>query len=342
MFLDRFNYDLPKSLIADRPVNPRHNSRLLKLKKNTIQESLVKDIPQYLNDNDLIIFNDSKVIKARVIGLSNNRKFELLFTNSISSYIWSALIKPFKKINKGDVINFADDFSVSVLSKNNNGLVSVELNNKEENFLNLFEKYGSVPIPPYIQKIRNADDKDIDDYQSIFAKNIGSVAAPTASLHFTDSLIAKLKNKGIEISTVTLHIGLGTFLPIKVKNLNDHVMHEEYGEVSEEVIEKIYKTKSRNGRIITIGTSSMRILESAFSNNIKKEFKGNTSLFIKPGFQFKIVDMLITNFHLPKSTLLMLVCAFAGKENIFKAYQYAIENKYRFFSYGDAMLLYRL
>ena len=342
MLLDQFNYDLPKSLIAARPAYPRHNSRLLRLQKNILQDSFVKYLTNYIDDNDLIIFNDSKVIKARVIGICNKRKYELLFINTKSRYVWNALIKPYKKISEGDIIFFADNFSVSVLSKSNNGMIALELINKEESFLNLIQNYGSIPIPPYIQKIRNTDEMDNDDYQSIFAKNIGSVAAPTASLHFTDSLISNLKNKGVGISTITLHIGLGTFLPIKVENINDHVMHEEYGEVSEDVIEKIYNTKSKNGRIISVGTSSMRILESAFSKNIKKEFKGNTSLFIKPGYQFKIVDMLITNFHLPKSTLLMLVCAFAGKDNILKAYKHAIENKYRFFSYGDAMLLYRL
>ena len=342
MLLDQFNYDLPKSLIAARPADPRHSARLLRLQKSILQDSFVKNLTNYIDDNDLIIFNDSKVIKARVIGICKKRKYELLFINSKSRYVWNALIKPYKKINEGDIIFFEDNFSVSVLSKSNNGMIALELINKEESFLNLIQNYGSIPIPPYIQKIRNADERDNDDYQSIFAKNIGSIAASTASLHFTDSLISDLKNKGIGISTITLHIGLGTFLPIKVKNVNDHVMHEEYGEVSEDVIEKIYKTKSKNGRIISVGTSSMRILESAFSNNIQKEFKGNTSLFIKPGYQFKIVDMLITNFHLPKSTLLMLVCAFAGKDNILKAYKHAIENNYRFFSYGDAMLLYRL
>lgn len=341
MLLNQFNYDLPKELIAERPVNPRHNSRLLKVQKNVFEDSLVKNIPNYLNSNDLIIFNDTKVIKARLEGLINKRNFEILLLKNTELNIWKALVKPYKKIKVGDILIFGNEFTASVLSKHSEGIICLNLNCNKNQLSQLLKKYGTTPIPPYIQKLRKTDKRDDIEYQSIFAKNEGSVAAPTASLHFTDLLINEIKNKGVQIRTVTLHIGLGTFSPIKVSNINDHIMHEEYGEIPVNVIKKIKETKLKNGRVIAIGTSTVRILESAFQNQINRNFKGETNLFIKPGFKFNVVDILLTNFHLPKSTLLMLVCAFAGKENIFRAYNYAIKNKYRFFSYGDAMLLYR-
>ncbi|PPR77706.1 MAG: S-adenosylmethionine:tRNA ribosyltransferase-isomerase [Alphaproteobacteria bacterium MarineAlpha2_Bin1] len=341
MQLNQFNYDLPKKLIADRPAYPRDNSKLLKVRKGNFEDSLIKCIPKYFSKNDLIIFNDTKVIKSRLIGYKSNRKFEVLLINNISSNEWKALVKPYKKVNVGDNLVFGDNLSGYVLSKENAGLVLLNLNCKIDHLSKLLDKYGSIPIPPYIQKMRNTDERDDVDYQSIFAKNEGSVASPTASLHFTESLLNELISNGVQISTITLHIGLGTFLPVKVENINDHIMHDEYGEISMNVINKINDTKSKNGRIISVGTSTMRILETAFLNKNNKEFKGNTNIFIKPGFKFNVVDILLTNFHLPKSTLLMLVCAFAGKDNIFRAYRYAIENEYRFYSYGDAMLLYR-
>ena len=341
MKINEFNYDLPKKLIADRPIYPRDNSKLLKVKKHTIEDSFIKSIPKYLSDNDLIIFNDTKVIKARLIGFRDNKKFEVLLINNLYSNNWKALVKPFNKINEGDYLVFGESLTGTVKSKVNGGIIYIHLNCKISQLPKLLDKYGSIPIPPYIQKSRDTDDRDNIDYQSIFAKKEGSVASPTASLHFTESLVDELSFKGVNISTITLHIGLGTFLPVKVDNINDHIMHEEYGEISKNVMDKINETKLKNGRIISVGTSTMRILETAFLSNNYKEFKGNTNIFIKPGFKFNVVDILLTNFHLPKSTLLMLVCAFAGKDNIFRAYHHAINNGYRFYSYGDAMLLYR-
>ena len=346
MDLSNFDYDLPNRLIASRPVRPRSNAKLLFYSNRLIKDYNFVNLPDLLCEKDLLIFNNTKVLPALLYGYvnSNNndkkRKFELILVNQINDKSWFCICKPLKKIHSGDYIFFSDRLNAQVLNKNKKGLIlKFEF---EGNFFNHLNNVGIMPIPPYIRKIRNVDDLDKRDYQSIFSNKIGSIAAPTASLHFDSKLIKGLKEKGINFCFLTLHVGIGTFNPIRSENINDHKMHSEYGEINKETAEMVTKTLKSGGRVIPVGTTSLRILESLdCKNKIVKPFCGFTDIFIKPGYKFKIASGLITNFHLPKSSLFVLVSSFVGLETAKKIYSHAIKNDYRFFSYGDGSILFR-
>lgn len=335
MKIEEFDYHLPKELIAKYPVEPRDSCRLLVLDKNSgkIYHRIFKDIVDYVEEGDLIVFNDSKVIPARLIGVkeSGKAKIEVFLIRQIKENLWYALIKNIRRLKKGQKIYIADNFYVEYKEREEDKAI-VEI--YSENLMEDLEKYGHVPLPPYIE--REDEEKDKVLYQTVFAKEHGSVASPTAGLHFTTELLEKLKNKGVNTAFITLHVGLGTFKPIKVSNIEDHKMHEEFYTIPEETLELIEKTKKSGKSVIAVGTTVVRTLETFAKTGIKEGF---TDIFIYPPYKFKVVDKLVTNFHLPKSTLILLVSAFAGKENTLMAYKEAVDKKYRFYSYGDAMFI---
>jgi len=337
MNIDDFNYNLPENLIAQSPLKERRDSRLLIINptKQTLQDSFFKQFTSHLSSNDLVIFNDTKVIKARLFGKKlTGGKVELLIERIFDNTNAIALIKTSKTIKSGIEVMIDKGVYLKIISRKNN-LFHIRLN--KGSFEKLLKSYGHIPLPPYIQ--REDKEQDMIRYQTIYAKNEGAVAAPTAGLHFSQSDFKELNKKNIATSFLTLHVGSGTFQPVKVSNINDHIMHEEVYYIDANVIDAIAKTKAKGGRIIAIGTTVLRALESAFAEEVIKKDYNVTKIFIKPGFKFKVVDALFTNFHLPKSTLLMLISAFAGSKFTKKAYNHAIEKKYRFFSYGDAMFI---
>jgi len=347
-----FDYELPENLIAQYPLKNRTDSRLLIINREskTISDGLFPDILNLIQPEDLLIFNETKVIKARLFGQkSSGGKVELLIERILqdeSGEFTEALahIKTSKALKPGAGIYLLEDVALELVAKRDN-LFHVKINNnlndlnKTKNFYQLLNQQGHVPLPPYMNREDQLEDQN--RYQTVFAKTEGSVAAPTAGLHFDLNLINALKNKGVQIDHVILHVGAGTFQPVRVDKISEHVMHQEYFEVPESVVLNIQKARARGGKVIAVGTTSVRALESAALNlDLNGELKpgsGETQIFITPGFKFKVIDNLITNFHLPKSTLLMLVSALAGRELILKAYAHAIEQEYRFFSYGDAM-----
>jgi S-adenosylmethionine:tRNA ribosyltransferase-isomerase len=344
MKLSDFDYNLPDELIAEKPLENRDSSRLLVFDGNNIQDKNFPDIIDFLNPKDLLVLNDTKVIPARLEGVCDGKIAEmtLLKKQASKDEIWEVLAKPAKRLQIGADFIIADDFSAQIIGKKESGEVIVKFSS--DNFFDKLHKYGKMPLPPYIEKKRKSDDSDKNTYQTTYANSEkqGSVAAPTAGLHFTKNVFDKLKNKGIETAFVTLHVGGGTFLPVRVDDIKTHKMHSEYYEVSEATAQKINETIKSGGRIIAVGTTSLRTLESvADENGFIKSGNGETDIFIYPGYKFKIVSALITNFHLPKSTLFLLVSAFMGTENIKRAYSHAISQKYRFFSYGDSSLLIR-
>ena len=337
MNIDDFNYNLPENLIAQSPLKERRDSRLLIINptKQTLQDSFFKQFTSHLSSNDLVIFNDTKVIKARLFGKKlTGGKVELLIERIFDNTNAIALIKTSKTIKSGIEVMIDKGVYLKIISRKNN-LFHIRLN--KDTFDNLLKSYGHIPLPPYIQ--REDEEQDMIRYQTIYAKNEGAVAAPTAGLHFSQSDFKELNKKNITTAFLTLHVGSGTFQPVKVSDINDHIMHEEVYYLDANIIDAIAKTKAKGGRIIAIGTTVLRALESAFAEEVIKKDYNVTKIFIKPGFKFKVVDALFTNFHLPKSTLLMLISAFAGSKFTKKAYNHAIEKKYRFFSYGDAMFI---
>ena len=337
MNIDDFNYNLPENLIAQSPLKERRDSRLLIINptKQTLQDSFFKQFTSHLSSNDLVIFNDTKVIKARLFGKKlTGGKVELLIERIFDNTNATALIKTSKTIKSGMEVMIDKGVYLKIISRKNN-LFHIRLN--KGSFEKLLKSYGHIPLPPYIQ--REDEEQDMIRYQTIYAKNEGAVAAPTAGLHFSQSDFKELIKKNITTAFLTLHVGSGTFQPVKVSDINDHIMHEEIYYLDANIIDAIAKTKAKGGRIIAIGTTVLRALESAFAEEVIKKDYNVTKIFIKPGFKFKVVDALFTNFHLPKSTLLMLISAFAGSKFTKKAYNHAIEKKYRFFSYGDAMFI---
>ncbi|MFL3023358.1 MAG: tRNA preQ1(34) S-adenosylmethionine ribosyltransferase-isomerase QueA [Methylophilaceae bacterium] len=337
MNIDDFNYNLPENLIAQSPLKERRDSRLLIINptKQTLQDSFFKQFTSHLSSNDLVIFNDTKVIKARLFGKKlTGGKVELLIERIFDNTNAIALIKTSKTIKSGIEVMIDKGVYLKIISRKNN-LFHIRLN--KGSFEKLLKSYGHIPLPPYIQ--REDEEQDMIRYQTIYAKNEGAVAAPTAGLHFSQSDFKELNKKNITTAFLTLHVGSGTFQPVKVSDINDHIMHEEVYYLDANIIDAIAKTKAKGGRIIAIGTTVLRALESAFAEEVIKKDYNVTKIFIKPGFKFKVVDALFTNFHLPKSTLLMLISAFAGSKFTKKAYNHAIEKKYRFFSYGDAMFI---
>lgn len=341
-----FDYELPKELIAQNPIEKREFCKMMVLdkKSKTIENRHFFNILDYLKKGDILILNDTKVYPARIITKrTTGAKIEVFLlnpTNKINQ--WEALTKNAKRVKENEVLNVADDFQIKIIEKkpaeNENEIPKyiVELIFEGENVYEILNKYGSIPLPPYIS--REATKEDTTNYQTVFAKNIGSAACPTAGLHFTNELLDKIKKKGVEIAYITLNVGLGTFMPVKTENIEEHSMHYESFEIPTET-EKLINEKK--GSIIAVGTTVLRCLEATYQKNGKIiATKDKTNIFIYPPYKIKSIDKLITNFHLPKSTLVMLVSAFAGKDFIFEAYQKAIEEKYRFFSYGDCMLIY--
>ncbi len=339
MKVDLFDFNLPKSLIAEHPKSPRDHSRMLVIEDKELEDKNVFDLPSYLKPNDIIVLNDTRVIPARLYGKSSkcNRIFEIFLNKQVSSSSWSVFAKPAKYLEIGDKLAFSDNLHGTFKNKTPEIIISFD----KENLREIINNIGETPLPPYILKKRKADNKDKEDYQTVFAREGNSIAAPTAGLHFTKSLLKKISDIGAEIAYVTLDVGAGTFMPVKTKDTDDHIMHKEYYNINQDNADKINNAKEKGGRIIAVGTTSLRVLETVASNGKIQNQSGETSIFITPGYKFKIVDILLTNFHLPKSTLFMLVSAFIGIDKAHELYSYAIENKYRFYSYGDATLLYK-
>ncbi|MDF2634957.1 MAG: S-adenosylmethionine:tRNA ribosyltransferase-isomerase [Pelosinus sp.] len=338
MLLSEFDYVLPEELIAQQPCEPRDHSRLLVLDKNTgaISHQRFFDLLEHLNTGDTLVFNDTRVIPARLIGYKaeTGGKVEVFLLNRKSENDWEALVKPGKKARPGTIILFSDKLSCEILEYTDFGGRVVRFI-FEGRFEEILDELGETPLPPYITEQL----ADKERYQTVYARERGSAAAPTAGLHFTTELMKRIQDKGIHLAFVTLHVGLGTFRPVNTEQITDHVMHREYYSVLPEMAELINRTKQQGGRVIAIGTTAIRTLETATVNGVLEAKSGWTEIFIYPGYTFKIVDAAVTNFHLPKSTLLMLISALAGQENVFAAYKEAVEQKYKFFSFGDAMLI---
>lgn len=338
MKTDDFDYFLPEHLIAQTPLLKRDESRLMVLDKKTgkIEHKSFRNILDYMEKGDTLVLNDTKVIPARLYGVKEETGavIEVLLLNEISENKWKCLTKPAKRVKEGTVISFGK-LKAKCVNVFDDGIREYELI-YEGILYEILEELGQMPLPPYIhEKLKNKD-----RYQTVYAKNIGSSAAPTAGLHFTKELLNEISKKGINIVYITLHVGLGTFRPVSVTDVTKHKMHSEYFEMSEEVAHILNETKKNNHKIISVGTTSTRTLETVMSLYGKfKKCSGNTDIFIYPGYEFKAIDKLITNFHLPKSTLIMLVSAFAGKENILNAYNTAVKEEYRFFSFGDSMMI---
>ena len=339
MLLSEFDYDLPEELIAQTPCEPRNHSRLMVLdrQQQTVQHQHFYDLKNFLVPGDTLIFNDTRVMPARLIGHRDKTggKVEVFLLRRINGNEWETLVKPGKKAQPGNVICFGDELSCEILSHTDFGGRIVRFS-YDGIFEEILDRLGETPLPPYIhEKLA-----DKERYQTVYSKEQGSAAAPTAGLHFTKEMMQELETMGVNLGFVTLHVGLGTFRPVSVDKIEDHAMHKEYYSVPTETAELIATTKARGGRVIAVGTTSIRTLESAAqAKGVIEAGSGWTEIFIYPGYEFKIVDAMITNFHLPKSTLLMLISAFAGKEFVLSAYRQAVEEKYRFFSFGDAMLL---
>ena len=351
MKVSDFNYDLPEELIAQVPIKDRSASRLMVLHRNdeTIEHKTFKDIIDYLKPGDCLVRNNTKVIPARLYGIKDETgvKVEFLLLNRIegkkqnetnkNEEIWEVMVRPGRRLKEGTKVSFGEGLlRAEILETLEGGNRKVRFE-YEGIFNEILDKIGLMPLPPYIHKSL----KEKDRYQTVYAKYEGSAAAPTAGLHFTDELLEKIKQKGVEIANVTLHVGIGTFRPVKVENIEEHHMHTEHFYIKQEDVEKINKAKQNGGRIIAVGTTSCRVLESIADENTGsvKQVESDTGIFIYPGYKFKCIDGLITNFHLPESTLIMLVSAFANREFIMKAYNEAVKEKYRFFSFGDAMYI---
>ncbi len=338
-----FYYDLPEELIAQSPSELRDGCRLMVLDKATgeISHKHFFDIIDYLNPEDMLVVNSSKVIPARLLGKTDKTgaDIELLLLRALDGGIWETLVRPGKRAKLGAGFTFGGELHAEVVDVLSDGNRLVKFSYDSEKYKNIYEaldEIGNMPLPPYItKKLENKN-----DYQTVYAKEEGSAAAPTAGLHFTEELIEKIKAKGVGYAEVTLHVGLGTFRPVKVEKIEDHLMHGEYFHISDGAAEDINRRRAAGGRIIAVGTTSCRVLESVSdSDGTVNAISGETGIFIYPGYKFKAVDALITNFHLPESTLIMLVSALAGKDNVMKAYKTAVDERYRFFSFGDAMLI---
>ena len=334
-----FYYDLPKELIAQTPVEPRDSSRLLVLGRESgeIEHRHFYDIIDYLNEGDLIVANDSRVLPARIYGVKDTgARVEFLLLKQISGNRWETLCKPGRKAKAGAKFTFGDGLlSATVVEVKDDGNRVVDFD-CDENFFSTLDKIGQMPLPPYITE----ELKDQERYQTVYSHELGSAATPTAGLHFTEELMEKLRNKGVNIAYVTLHVGLGTFRPVKVDDVTKHKMHSEHYEIPKKTADLIRQTKQNGKRVIAIGTTSCRTLESVAAEHGEIiPCEGFTDIFIYPGFEFRVLDGLVTNFHLPESTLIMLVSAFAGYDNIMNAYKTAVDERYRFFSFGDAMFI---
>jgi len=355
-----FDFDLPESHIALRPAEPRDSARLLIVRDGGLEDRIIRDLPDFLQPGDALVFNDTRVIPARLSGVRERIgaegetltvAVEATLHHRDAPDVWSAFMKPGKRIKAGDRIRFGSDsdggcllgrLDATVADKGEDGLVVLRFDLAGPALDEAIRDVGVMPLPPYIAEKRAEDDRDRSDYQTLFAKWDGSVAAPTAGLHFTPALMAALEAKGVSTHAVTLHVGAGTFLPVKADDTADHKMHSEWGEVAPDTAAALNAVRAAGGRIVCVGTTSLRLLESATTPEGEvRPFHGDTAIFITPGYAFRAVDVLMTNFHLPKSTLFMLVSAFAGLETMRAAYAHAVKDGYRFYSYGDGSLLFR-
>ena len=339
MKVSDFDFDIPRNLIAQKPANPRDSARLLHVDA-TPKDAAITDLPNILEPGDVLVFNDTKVIPSRLVGKRVNTKVEVTLHKEVSGTNWWAFARPGRKLREGDTVEFARNFSAKILEKRDNGEVLLLFRCGQRNLPEVLRKHGIMPLPPYIKRPDSGSLDDLDDYQTLYALKEGAVAAPTAGLHFTENLISAITARGILTAFVTLHVGAGTFLPVKTHDTEHHKMHTEWGKIEQTTADIINKARNAGGKIIPVGSTSLRILETAAnSSGVLRPFIGETDIFITPGYIFKIADKMITNFHLPRSTLFMLVAAFSGLNRIKIAYTHAIYQQYRFFSYGDACLL---
>lgn len=346
MKLDDFDFHLPETLIATRPARPRSSARLLLAQGDSLRDLHVRDLTDLLEPGDLLVLNDTKVIPARLTGTRTRRtaqgeavaKIEITLLEPAADG-WKALAKPLRKLRPGEVIRFSEALSAEVAAISD-GALTLRFDAAGEAFDAALAQVGAMPLPPYIAALRPPDEADREDYQTVWARRSGAVAAPTASLHFDRALLERLAARGVRFAHVTLHVGAGTFLPVKVEDVTTHRMHGEWGEVTPEAAAAINRTRAEGGRVIPVGTTALRLIESAAAEEGSVHpFSGVTEIFIYPGYRFRVTDALMTNFHLPKSTLLMLVSALMGQDRIRRIYRHAVESGYRFFSYGDASLL---
>jgi S-adenosylmethionine:tRNA ribosyltransferase-isomerase len=339
MRVDLFDFDLPPDRIAQRPAQPRDAARLLSVTPSALGDHVVGDLPSLLKAGDLLVFNDTRVIPARLTGQRGAARVSVTLHQMLSADTWRVFAKPAKRLRRDDRIDFTPDFSARVVERGPLGDVVLRFDRGGAELIAALHEHGAMPLPPYIRG-GVADARDQSDYQTLFARQEGAVAAPTAALHFTPALMQSLNERGVGSAMLTLHVGAGTFLPVKTDDTDDHTMHEEIGVLTAETAETLNAARRAGGRIVAVGTTSLRLLESATGDDgIVRPFAGATAIFITPGYRFKAVDLLLTNFHLPRSTLFMLVAAFAGLERMKSAYTHAIDSGYRFYSYGDCCLL---
>ncbi|MDH5749394.1 MAG: tRNA preQ1(34) S-adenosylmethionine ribosyltransferase-isomerase QueA [Rhodospirillales bacterium] len=348
MRVDDFDFELPPELIAQRPIRPRDAARMLWVPAGAEEfaDRTIADLPHALKPGDIMVFNNTRVIPARLAGHRRGAKVEVTLHLRVSENTWRVFARPAKKLKMGDRIDFAAGFWAEVADKRDGGEVTLAFNLEGPGLRAALDKHGVMPLPPYIKRAKEEDgltgDHDREDYQTLYAVREGAVAAPTAGLHFTQALMDKLETRGIRRAMVTLHVGAGTFLPVKVDDTDDHAMHSEWGEISEETARAVNDARKSGGRVIAVGTTSLRLLESAADETGHLHpFQGETDIFITPGYTFRITDLLLTNFHLPRSTLFMLVAAFSGLGPMTRAYNHAKQSGYRFYSYGDCCLLQR-
>jgi len=339
MRVDLFDFDLPAELIALRPAKPRDSARLLLVDGEEISDRAMLDLSNLLRPGDTLVFNDTRVIPAQLEGRRGEARIGATLHKREGPRDWWAFVRNAKRLRVGDVVEFRNGVHATVADRDEEGAVLLHFEGEDPVEI-LLERAGRMPLPPYIASRRPADQQDRDDYQTMFAREEGAVAAPTAALHFTPGLIERLEKNGIRRETLTLHVGAGTFLPVKAEDTSEHKMHAEWGRIDEETADRLNNARASGGRLIAVGTTSLRLLESAADESgIIHPFEGDTAIFITPGYRFKAIDGLITNFHLPRSTLFMLVSALMGLEVMKRAYAHAVEQKYRFYSYGDASLL---
>ncbi|MDR3326048.1 MAG: tRNA preQ1(34) S-adenosylmethionine ribosyltransferase-isomerase QueA [Rhodospirillaceae bacterium] len=341
MRVDLFDFKLPNEVIAKRPARPRDVARLLNVTSENLIDYVVSDLPTLLMPGDLMVFNDTMVIPARLKGKRDTLNISVTLHKSIGNNCWWAFAKQSKKLIIGDRVQFTKDFSAEIIEKSNYGEILLLFDRDDVALNDALKNYGEIPLPPYIKRPHGADEHDRIDYQTIYALSPGAIASPTAGLHFTENLLTALDQRGVHRETLTLHVGAGTFLPVRVDDTNYHKMHPERGYISAAVAGRINLARDNGHRIIAVGTTTLRLLESATKEDGRLcPFDGTTNIFITPGYRFRIVNLLMTNFHLPRSTLFMLVSAFAGLDRMKLAYNHAIKNNYRFYSYGDTSLLH--
>ena len=342
MRVDAFAFDLPRECIADRPVTPRDSARLLDVSQSRLADRTVRDLVDLLKPGDVAVFNDTRVIPARLEGRRGETRISVTLNHNVGPGLWDGFARPARRLRPGDRVVFGDGFFADVQARNPGGEVRLSFNVAGEAFAAMLRRFGATPLPPYIKRSGGPDDRDARDYQTVFARNDGSVAAPTAGLHFTPELLKGLRARGVIVTFLTVHVGAGTFLPVRVSDTRDHKMHPEWGRISPAAADTVNRARASGGRVVAVGTTCLRLLETAAGDaGDLSPFEDETDLFITPGFKFKVVDVLVTNFHLPRSTLFMLVCAFAGHERMRAAYAHATAVGYRFYSYGDCCFLRR-